>query len=115
MLIVEDEPLIAMCLASAVEDFDGVVVGPTATVAGAMEIIETIEVAGAILDCNLADREITPVALLLWERGIPFVLHSAKGIPAELARKVPGLLMVPKPAEAAEVVKQLWNRCHAGR
>jgi hypothetical protein len=110
ILIVEDEPLVAMDLAFEVESIDGVVVGPTATVAQALTILSDTEVAGAILDANLADRDITPVALLLWERGIPFVLHSGKGVPAELAAIIPSLPNIAKPERASAVVECLCER-----
>lgn len=110
ILIVEDEPLIAMNLASEIESLGGVIVGPTATVAKAMIILDDTEVAGAILDANLADRDITPVAVLLWERGIPFVVHSGKGIPPELDAIIPGLPLISKPAPATAVVECLCDR-----
>ena len=110
ILIVEDEPLIAMNLAAEVESIGGLVVGPTATVAKAMIILGETEVLGAILDANLADRDITPVAMLLWERGTPFVLHSGKGIPGQLAAIIPGLSFIPKPELASAVVEYLCAR-----
>lgn len=115
ILIVEDESLIAMNLAFEVEKVDGVVVGPTASVAQAMEILLDTDVAGAILDANLADRDITPVAVLLWERGIPFVLHSGKGIPAELAAIISGLTFIPKPEPASAVIRCLCERLERAR
>ncbi|MGX7953453.1 response regulator [Tsuneonella sp. HG249] len=99
-----------MNLAFEVESIHGVVVGPTATVAQALTLLSDTDVAGAILDANLADRDITPVAVLLWERGIPFVLHSGKGIPAELAEIVPGLKFIAKPEPAAAVVECLLKQ-----
>ena len=110
ILIVEDEPFVAMDLAFEVESINGVVVGPTATVAQALTILSDTEVAGAILDANLADRDITPVAVLLWERGIPFVLHSGKGVPAELAAIIPRLPNIAKPERASAVVECLCER-----
>jgi DNA-binding response OmpR family regulator len=115
ILIVEDEPLIAMNLAMEVERLDGVVIGPTATVAEALAILEETPVLGAILDANLADCEITPVARLMWKRGIPFVLHSAREIPAQLSSIITALAYIPKPADAAFVIRRLWEQRCAGR
>ena len=110
ILIVEDEPLVAMNLAFEVESVGGVVVGPTATVAKALSILTEATVAGAIVDANLADRDITPVAMLLFERGVPFVLHSGKGVPADLAAMIPELRYIPKPEPASAVVECLWEQ-----
>ncbi len=107
--------LIAMNLACEVENVDGVVVGPTATVCQALTILGERDVAGAILDANLADRDITPVAVLLWERGIPFVLHSGKGVPAELEAIIPGLPFIQKPEPASAVVECLCARLESPR
>lgn len=113
ILIVEDEPIIAMSLAMEIEFLNGVVVGPTSTVAQALNIVRATTIGGAILDGNLADRTITPVAIYLWERQIPFVLHSAKDIPSELASAISGVPVVPKPADPAAVIAELWKRCQA--
>ena len=98
ILIVEDEPLVAMALIDQIERLDGRVVGPTRTVAQALAMLERQEIAAAILDANLADRDVTPVGLVLAERGVPFLIHSAVGIPAELARAFPSIRVIRKPA-----------------
>lgn len=111
ILIVEDEPVVALNLAMEVEHADGIVVGPAASVEQALAIIESAAVSAAILDANLLDRDITPVALALESRGIPFVIHSAVGVPSELAEALPSLPFVPKPADASLVVSCLWEQC----
>ena len=96
-----------MSLSMEVEDLQGLVVGPIATVAEALLIIDTREVAAAILDANLADRGITPVALLLARRGIPFIVHSATGIPEELALALPALPFMCKAQQPCVVLASL--------
>jgi CheY-like chemotaxis protein len=107
VLIVEDESLIALGLAIAVADFGGVVVGPVATVLQALAMIETLPIAAALLDANLADRDVTPVALKLLEKDVPFVVHTGNGLPPDLAIAYPGLTVIPKPAVARYVVEML--------
>lgn len=85
ILIVEDEPLIAMCLADAVTCKEGLVIGPAASVKEALVLIEHHVIAAAILDANLIDRDVTPVALLLTKLHVPFIVHTAVGLPAGLA------------------------------
>jgi len=107
ILIVEDEPLIAMDLADAVAALDGVVLGPLASVRETLELLDHEEVSGAILDCSLSDRDITPVALRLAASGIPLVVHSATGLPAEVAAHWPRLPVLTKPAAARAVAERL--------
>lgn len=107
ILIVEDEPLIALDLSIEVEMLDGRVVGPTPSVAGALAILENEQVCAAILDSNLADRDVTPVALWLIQCRVPFVIHSGLGIPEQLALRHPSLGFVPKPAPASAVLAHL--------
>ncbi len=107
ILIVEDDILIATDLACQVEDLDGLVAGPVASVAEALEILERESVSGAILDGHLVDRDVTPVGLVLAERGVPFIVHSALGLPSELERAIPSIRLVPKPAPSYTVIAHL--------
>jgi DNA-binding LytR/AlgR family response regulator len=113
ILIVEDEALIALDLAWAIEDAKDEVVGPVATVAEALKLLQLLqllqqrEIGAAVLDANLLDRDITPVALALIEKHIPFVIHSAIGVPDELRDAFPDLPQVRKPTPPAVVVAQL--------
>jgi DNA-binding response OmpR family regulator len=107
ILIVEDEPLIAEELAMGGADLKGRVLGPVPTVAAALAILEHQEVTAAILDANLQDRDVTPVGLLLARRHVPFIVHSGLGVPPELARAVPQLRLVLKPAAPHTVLAHL--------
>lgn len=107
VLIVEDECMIAIGLAFAAEDAGAFVVGPVATVAAALELLETIKIDAAILDANLLDRDITPVALRLIDDAVPFVIHSAIGLPADLAAVFPDIPQITKPARPKTVVRRL--------
>jgi len=115
VLIVEDEALIALELAIAVENIKGEVVGPVATVADALEALSLTSVMAAVLDANLLDRDVTPVALALIEKKIPFVVHSALGLPDDLRAMFPDLPFVPKPSRPADVVLRLAAEINAGR
>ena len=107
ILIVEDDILVATDLACQVEDLDGQAAGPVGSVAEALEILDRESVSGAILDANLVDRDVTPVGLVLAERGVPFIVHSALGLPTDLERAVPAIRLVPKPAPSYVVIAHL--------
>jgi len=114
VLIVENEPLIALDLSEAVRDQDGIVVGPVPTVAEALAILASRPVGAAILDAKLDDRDITPVAVRLIEQAVPFVIHSGTGLPSELAARYPDLPVVLKPMQPREVVATLEERLLGG-
>jgi len=107
ILIVEDEMLIAIDLASTVERRGGRVIGPFATVAEAMERLDAAPIDGAICDAMLADRDFAPLALELIARGVPFVIHSATGAPDALRAVHADLPIVSKPAGADRVITVL--------
>jgi DNA-binding NtrC family response regulator len=110
ILIVEDEAIIALNLAYAVEDIEGEVVGPVGSIAEAFALLDIAPVSGAVLDANLVDGEVTPLALHLLERGVPFVVHTGTGLPADLAAAPADLSLVMKPAQATRVVATLMQK-----
>ena len=77
ILIVEDEPLIAMMLEDFLEVLDKQAAGVVDTVADALARVQAGQIDAAILDVNLRGGErSTPVAEALAERGIPFVFAT---------------------------------------
>lgn len=77
ILIVEDEPLIAMMLEDFLEVLDKQVVATADSVASALDAVDGGGIEAAILDINLrAGEKSTPIALALAERDIPFVFAT---------------------------------------
>lgn len=77
ILIVEDEPLIAMMLEDFLDILGKSVSGTADTVAGAIRAIDGGDIDAAILDVHLRGGEKSwPVADRLAEAGIPFVLAT---------------------------------------
>jgi DNA-binding response OmpR family regulator len=96
ILIVEDEPLIAMMLEDFILSLGHEVSGSCDSVASALREIESSEFDLAILDVNLKGESVWPVAAALRKKGIPFVLATGGHVdppPAEFA-SVP---MIEKP------------------
>ena len=80
ILLVEDEPLIAMMLEDYLDLLGKKVAGTADTVADALAAIEGHAPEAAILDLNLRGGEkSTPVAEALEARGIPFVFATGGG------------------------------------
>jgi CheY-like chemotaxis protein len=107
VFLAEDEPFIALDLAATIEDAGGVVVGPAATVKEALALLEIHHVDAALLDVNLSDRDITPVAELLIARGVPVIFHTGLGIPEALSAKFPNLIVHLKPLVPEQIIRQL--------
>ena len=77
VLIVEDEDLIAMELEGLLEDGGYAIDGPVKTVAAALAAIRSRRPDACVLDVNLRGEISAPVAALLRETGVPFLLSSA--------------------------------------
>lgn len=76
ILIVEDEPLIAMMLEDFLESLGHEVSGSCDTVAEAAKRVAAGGFDLAILDVNLRDEAVWPVAAQLRDAGLPFVLAT---------------------------------------
>jgi DNA-binding LytR/AlgR family response regulator len=78
LLVVEDEYMIASDLTWTLEDAGAEVVGPAATVADALELVEKngLRLDGAVLDINVGDERVYPVADALARLDVPFVLST---------------------------------------
>lgn len=88
ILIVEDEPLIAMMLEDFLESLGYAIHATCETVADALQQVEQGGFDVAILDVNLNGRTAWPVAHKLRENNIPFVIATGGHVeppPAEFA------------------------------
>lgn len=74
VLVVEDEFLLAMELEALLEQRGCRVLGPVATIDRALAVLDHHRPAAAVLDVNLKGKRATPIAAVLQDRGVPFVL-----------------------------------------
>ncbi|HVZ05992.1 PAS domain S-box protein [Hyphomicrobium sp.] len=79
ILVVDDEPLIAMDIVASLEDEGCKVVGPAATLKKALHLIETEDIDAGLLDANLAGEPVDALAAVLTRRKIPFAFVSGYG------------------------------------
>ncbi|WP_332658405.1 response regulator [Brevundimonas sp.] len=80
VLVVEDESLVAMLLETILEDMGCTPVGPAANIDDGMAMATDGEhLDAALLDVNVAGRQVFPVAQALKDRGIPFVFSTGYG------------------------------------
>ena len=76
ILVVEDEPLIAMEIENVLLSLGCTVVGPTGSLRTALELATVEVLDGAILDVSIRGLEVYPVADVLLGRGVEFILAS---------------------------------------
>lgn len=80
VLIVEDEPLIALAMQMLVEDEGWSVLGPFATPAAARSALASgASFDVALLDCWLGNQSCWDIAETLEARSIPFAFASGRG------------------------------------
>ena len=80
VLVVEDESLVAMLLETILEDMGCSPVGPVATVdEGLAMVAAETSLDAALLDVNVAGREVFPIAEALRARGVPFIFSTGYG------------------------------------
>jgi DNA-binding NarL/FixJ family response regulator len=109
VLIAEDNLYVALDLSSAVEEMDGRVIGPASTVAEALALLARHDIAGAIVDSQLGDRDVAPLARQLAERGVPFVIHACTRVPSVIADAHPDVPVLMKPLQPSAVLTCLLN------
>jgi CheY-like chemotaxis protein len=108
LLVIEDEPLVALDLIACIEDADGIVVGPAGSEKDALQLIETETIDAALLDANLHGKPVDRIAVALTGRNIPFAFvsgHNRDGLPVPFA-KAP---LVGKPFTHAQIVEAVGN------
>ena len=76
VLVVEDEPLIAMDIAHTLAEAGYDVIGPAGSVAEALSLIALSGCDAAVLDVNLGAETAEPVARELIRRGTPYIATS---------------------------------------
>ncbi len=83
VLIVEDEPLVAMLVEDELLGAGAEVVGPAFSVGNALWLIEAAMADGgidaAVLDINLGGKHVSPVAERLSALGVPFLFATGYG------------------------------------
>jgi two-component sensor histidine kinase/CheY-like chemotaxis protein len=81
ILVVEDEPLVAMAVAQTLKRLGCEVLGPAGSLAEARDLAATAaeRLDAAVLDMNLQGESALPVAQLLADRGVPVIWATGYG------------------------------------
>ncbi|WP_457939769.1 response regulator [Mesorhizobium sp. 10J20-29] len=106
VLVVEDEPLIAMLLEDMLIELGAIASEYASNVADGTSIVERGGIDIAILDLNLDGTPVFPIAKLLRSRGLPFTFASGYGV-AGLPSEFEGYPCVAKPYQMEEIAAAL--------
>jgi PAS domain S-box-containing protein len=118
ILLVEDEPLVALEIEAALQALGCVVIGPVASLGEAMQLAraELDLLDAAVLDINLAGQASFPVADLLLGQGVPVVFATGYGelLPRHATERTELLRKPLAKGALAEALARLLLR-HGGR
>lgn len=114
ILIVEDEPLIAMVLSDFLEDARCTVVGPAQSPERASQLAQCERLDAALVDGNLAGRPVDQIVAQLRDRRIPFVFVTGYGRDA-LPSTSQDAPIVEKPFTKEQVLGALARLVDASR
>jgi CheY-like chemotaxis protein len=90
ILVVEDEALVSLMVVDMLAELGATVVGPATTVAKALALAAAEDIDAALLDVNVRNERVDPVAEALRARFIPVVLATGYGDGAgQIAREAP--------------------------
>jgi DNA-binding response OmpR family regulator len=111
ILIVEDEPLIAMELKAALTDHGAEVLRPTRRLNDSLELARNSRISAALLDVRLGSESVAPLAELLDHRGVPFAFYTGQIDSDPVCRRWPKAPVVAKPASAGRLATVLVALC----
>jgi two-component system, response regulator PdtaR len=112
VLVVEDEPIIALDLASMLEDAGAKVIGPALTLDEADRLSENGLIAVAVLDVRIRRGTIARVASKLSLRGVPIVFHTGHASAETLLARWPDSRVLVKPARPEDLLAALLAVLH---
>jgi CheY-like chemotaxis protein len=95
ILVVEDDPFIALDLQGVLEAAGATVVGPAHDLSEALSLVERSGICAAVLDYRLQVGDTLALARVLAERGIPFLFQTSD--PNSVAHEHPDATILPKP------------------
>ena len=111
VLVLEDEPFIAMMLEEEVEAIGLHVIGPVNNLKSALQLAEMTDLDGALLDLNINGAYATDVADKLRLHGTPYIFVTGYEPPAGLQhRSVPVLRKPFTGIELRLALLALWDQ-----
>jgi CheY-like chemotaxis protein len=107
VLLVEDETLVAFLFQDVLEEQGCVVIGPTASLREALELVKADPAPdAAVMDLNLRGELSWPAIEVLARRGVPVVITSGY-VGLDPAREAAAAEVIAKPVSSERLVKAM--------
>lgn len=104
ILVAEDEAIVACDLIDTVEEAGYFVEGPHRDISSAMLAFQKQKPDLAILDVQLGDGVVYPLARKLAEEHIPIIFHTGNHSPHEIISQFPQSQALAKPCPPADIL-----------
>ena len=104
VLVVEDEPFIALDLVATLDEAGFAVAGPCGTVTAALDALRAQRPDAAVIDVNLNGKASAPVAAALQAARVPFIVVTAYSSTASFP-EFRGSLVLFKPVPPRSLLK----------
>jgi PAS domain S-box-containing protein len=114
ILVVEDEPLVALDMIASLEGVAAQVAGPASTAEEALDIIASTALDGALLDGNLHGLPVDVIATALTKKNIPFIFVTGYGRES-LPLGFNSIEILGKPFTADQLLKAAIHVTHRSR
>jgi CheY-like chemotaxis protein len=111
ILVVEDEPLIALDLRETLERAGAYVFAAT-QLSHALQLAGHPDLSAAVLDYRLGDDDSTAICSILEQLAVPFVFYSGYD---DMQQLWPHATRVPKPADGSRIVEAVAGALRAAR
>ncbi|MGX5722409.1 response regulator [Shinella zoogloeoides] len=98
ILILEDDPLLALDLEDFFTELGAKVIGPVSSVEQALQAVSS-GIDGAVLDLNLRGVYSYPVIEILAKAGTPLVVCSGYAELPDTRRELTDIVLLPKPCD----------------
>jgi len=105
-LLVEDEALVALMMRDALTEAGYHVIGPFASVTDALDALQAERPDCAVLDVNLLDGAVYPLASALSSAGIPFVFATGYDV-RSIDERFKHIPVLQKPTDRASLLAKL--------
>jgi CheY-like chemotaxis protein len=99
VLVVEDEPIVALDLQDILENAGAIVIGPANTLDHALELIASKSIDCAVLDVRLSGQTSFAAARQLAEKNIRWVFYTGNADEIALRKDWPSCMVISKPVQ----------------
>lgn len=112
VLVAEDEMIIGCDLCQTITEAGYDVEGPFDSLSSAMLAFQRNKPDLAILDVQLDDGIVYPLAEQMMAEDVPVIFHSGQLTPSEVAERFPHAQALSKPCPPAEVIATVQQALH---